>query len=685
MRFTVSVLALLFGAVVAQEVNRPVSKVINLLKDMKTALEQEQEADEGTFDKFNCWCKKNKKEKEEGIATAEQRIKDIIAFVDQAAATIERLEAEIKTLEKEIADNNASLQEAAAIRQRELDEFRKEEAELTEAITALKGAITVLSKHHTPSPAAFIDIATVLKHSMFKLGSRISADDQKALSSFLQNQNKGPGYLGSSATFRGAYAPQSGVIFGILNNMKEEFAKDLSDAQAEEAKKVEEYEALKKAKLDEIAADTAAKTEKEAQLSDTREKLATSKADSAASREALAADQKFLQDIVLKCGETESEWEERQKTRAAEMAAVAKAISVLSSDDAHDLFTRTFNPPASLLQKRVTRKVTKYQAQSVSNLIKRTAKRVGGPHQAQLLQLSNSLSSALAPFTKLLGKIDGMISGLQEEKADEIKHRDWCLAMIHENEKDTMTAEKEAKDLEAKIASLKETIETLAGEIAVLEEEVKAAQLSIQQASEDREAENDEFKASLKDAQETQKLLQSAVSVLKAYYQPALLQKSAEPTGKPLTYDGAYESTGLEAAPEGFDPYVNNEHGHGVIAMIDGIITQSATLEKELVNDEQAAQVAYEEFVKDLNTEITTKEKAITEKSDESATAKADKNKTEEDLASTQATLAELAKYSADVHYACDFTIKNFDIRQAAFQQEIEALQQAKAILKGMQ
>ena len=41
---------------------------------------------------------------------------------------------------------------------------------------------------------------------------------------------------------------------------------------------------------------------------------------------------------------TDSEWEERQKTRQLEMEACSKALAVLSSDDAHDLFTKTFNP-----------------------------------------------------------------------------------------------------------------------------------------------------------------------------------------------------------------------------------------------------------------------------------------------------------------------------------------------------
>ena len=40
---------------------------------------------------------------------------------------------------------------------------------------------------------------------------------------------------------------------------------------------------------------------------------------------------------------TDQEWEERQKARAEEVQAVSEALAILSSDDAHDTFTSTFN------------------------------------------------------------------------------------------------------------------------------------------------------------------------------------------------------------------------------------------------------------------------------------------------------------------------------------------------------
>merc|ERR1719236_94654 len=60
-------------------------------------------------------------------------------------------------------------------------------------------------------------------------------------------------------------------------------------------------------------------------------------------QETLAADTKFLANLKERCANMDSEYEERTKTRQLEIQAVSKALAFLSSDEAHDLFTRTFN------------------------------------------------------------------------------------------------------------------------------------------------------------------------------------------------------------------------------------------------------------------------------------------------------------------------------------------------------
>merc|ERR1719253_2345728 len=141
--------ALAGAALVDEEKNRPVTKVINLLKDMQATMEKEQEEDEEVYEKVACWCETNDKEKTQAIADAEARITDLTSTIEEATAQSARLNTEIKNLEAEIAKNQEALDKATALRQKELAEFNGEEKDMLQSIGALKSAVTVLSKHNS--------------------------------------------------------------------------------------------------------------------------------------------------------------------------------------------------------------------------------------------------------------------------------------------------------------------------------------------------------------------------------------------------------------------------------------------------------------------------------------------------------------------------------------------------------
>merc|ERR1719421_697322 len=137
------------GNAALNEKNRPVTKVINLLKDMQAQLQKEAEEDQEVYEKVACWCETNDKEKTAAIEEAEARITDLTASIEEKTATSSRLNTEIKNLEAEIAKNEEALAKATSIREKELAEFNAEEKDMLQSIGALKSAITVLSKHHS--------------------------------------------------------------------------------------------------------------------------------------------------------------------------------------------------------------------------------------------------------------------------------------------------------------------------------------------------------------------------------------------------------------------------------------------------------------------------------------------------------------------------------------------------------
>merc|ERR1719379_2722537 len=114
--------------------NRPVSKVINVLKDMVTQLEKEAEEDEELYEAFACWCTTNDKEKTKSIADGEQAVSDLTTAIEGFTALGAKLVAEVGTLDKEIAKNTEALESATSLRRKEAAEFMAEEKETLQTI-----------------------------------------------------------------------------------------------------------------------------------------------------------------------------------------------------------------------------------------------------------------------------------------------------------------------------------------------------------------------------------------------------------------------------------------------------------------------------------------------------------------------------------------------------------------------
>merc|ERR1719191_723281 len=633
-------------------------------------LEKEAEEDEEIYENLACWCETNDKEKTKAIADAEAHIQDLTSTIEELAATSARLSTEIKNLEKEVAENQEALDQAKAMRAKELAEFNAEEKDVLLNIQALKNAIIVLSKHNPGASLLQIsatqtqDVATMLAGIMARnavmFDGVLTPSQKRIVNAFVQSPED---YFDAEPTFKQSYAPASGQIFGILKQMKETFEANLSTSQKEELAAQKAYEELKKAKEEEIAAGQDAIDTKTEELATTDEKLAMSKQDMEDTKAGLSEDEAFLLMLKEKCQGADQEYEERQKTRAAEIEAVSKALAFLTSDDARDLFSKTFNP--ALVQKKSTASNRQSQA---SKLLAGIAKKNNNP---RLMQLAMSIK--LNAFTKVKKAIDDMIAQLLKEKQDEIKLKDFCRESFYENEMNTERKTREKEDLkkligelEIQIGELEKAIETLKMEIAEMERQMKAA-------GEDREKANKEFQLTVADQRASIKLLNAALGVLKSFYdkkaKAAAMVQASKKAGPP--------------PPPGFKEYKKNAAAGGVMGMIQSIIDDAKALEAEATRAEEESQKAYEDFVTETQASIEEKSKDIVNKSEEKAKAEEDKTQAETDKENVMLELDALSNEAADLHKTCDFVMKNFDIRQSARDEEIEGLKKAKAILSG--
>merc|ERR1719379_790939 len=457
-------------------------------------------------------------------------------------------------------------------------------------------------------------------------------------------------------------APASGEIYGILKQMKESFETNLANSQKEETQAQKDYEELKAAKETEIKAGSDLIDTKTMELAAADEKNAASKESLEDTRNVLAADTKFLANLKEQCQNIDQEYEERTKTRQLEIQATSKALAFLSSDEAHDLFTRTFN----FIQ--IHSSVSNKRRTQISKALTLASQKFQDPRLSAL-----ATQARLDAFTKVKKSIQDMVDKLIKEKQDEIKHKDFCVEELNNNERDTEMKERDKADLLAKIDDLAMTIDTLSKEIETLKADVAELQVQMKRAGEDREKQNKEFQVTVADQRATQKLLAAALNILKGFYEKAaLVQKKA--TEKQLAG---------QAPPPGFKSYEKNAASGGVMGMMRGIIDDAKAMEAEAIRGEEDSQKSYEDFVKDTNTSIEAKTKDIIAKGEMKAKAEQEKVEAETEHESVMGEIEQLMNENADLHKSCDFTLKNFELRQTARDDEIEALKQALAMFSG--
>jgi len=296
-----------------------------------------------------------------------------------------------------------------------------------------------------------------------------------------------------------------------------------------------------------------------------------------------------------------------------------------------------------------------------------------------IVSASQSSVSDDSTITKVVKLLQHMLDKSKEDGASDRKlwaeFKCYCdketeqkTASVAQATEDIAMYKSEIADYTAQNTKLsQESSELLAGMESIEEARSKAKSI--------REKENKDFQMTVADQRATQKLLNAALQILKGFYD------KKNTTFKDVTLD-QQEPAG-PPPPPGFKDYSKNKQAGGVQGMIQSIIDDAKAMENEAIVDEENAQKAYEDFIKESN--ASTEEKQL-----EATNKKAEKAKSDELLVeSTEARdaaigeLETLAEAKAALHQSCDFVMKNFELRQSARDEEIQAMQQAIAILSG--
>merc|ERR1740138_1341135 len=534
---------------------------------------------------------------------------------------------------------------------------------------ALREALGLRGDEALPTKFAEKQLATRAKE--------LGADSKAGL--FLQSS------AGKLLPTAGSYSPQSDTIFGILTQMKDEFEANLSQEQKEEMKAIEDYEALKEAKTEQIAAGKETLDLMEGEHSANIKALSDAKEDLQLTTDQRSEDVEYLRNLRLTCQDLDNQWEKRSKMRAEETKAVAEALAIIASDDNREHLMNTI----SFLQESREAVQLRRRRQGAAGILRKAAgdldvetddllaawhgragaKSSGAGKSPQARLSTLAVTVEIDSFKEVKQIMDKMMVDLKTEMSEEVTFKAYCLEEIKNNEKMNYTKTVEKEDLEAKIESLEEAIAKYNKEIEEAKSKIVSNEKAMKSASQTREAENKEFQSVVADQRAAQTILKKVLAALKSFYdKKALLQQQ----------QGASQTP-----PAQFNKYSKNAGSVSVMGLIEQIVGDSVALEKESIAAETQAQADYEKFAKDTTTENKALGELVVFKTKAVASAKVEKADTEATHEATVDELESLAQANADLHSECDFTLKNFDIRQRARLQEIEAIQKAKAFLSG--
>jgi len=425
-------------------------------------------------------------------------------------------------------------------------------------------------------------------------------------------------------------------------------------------------------------------------------------------RRGLPRTKKFLANLADMCEKKKGEWEARVKTRAEELVALADTIKVLNDDDALELFKKTLGSGASSFMQ------VSVSAASARNAAAAKLQSVARSARMDLLLLA--LRGKKIGFDKVIGMIDEMVAALKKEQADDDDKKEYCGAQFDSTDDKKKALTKTISDEAAAVEEAKQAIATLKDEIAALDAGIKALDKDVSDATDNRKAENEDFKALIASNSAAVELLAFAKNRLNKFYNPKLykappkVELSAEDrivvnnggTLAPAPAAGGIAGTGITVLsqvsahgrdankvappppPETFGAYKKQSEGNsGVLAMIDLLVQD---LEKEMTEaktEEKDAQADYEQMMKDSAAKRTADARTMSEKAKTKADVEADLEAHTSAHAAASNELKATLEYDAQLHAECDWLLQYFDVRKEARASEIDALGNAKAVLSG--
>jgi len=506
-------------AAVANNAN-PISKVIELLSALEAKIMKDGENEAKAYKDYFEWCDDAAKEKGFLLKTATADKEKLESVIGKAKSDIEEASEKISSLSATISEDEADLKAATAIREKEQKSFVGEESELMSASDMLGRAITIIEREMKGSALiqTQVDIQNlngwVQALKTLLDATSISTSDKKDLVAFVQSQHTEEDAMDEmGAPDPAAYKSKSGGIVDVLTDMKEKADEELAGLRKQEKTDQHNFDLLKLAINDAVAAANHNLDENKATKAEAEETLAAAEGELAATNKLLAEGQAALDLVHDDCMEKASDHEITVKGRAEELAALAKAKKIIQQ-----MTAGAVKQSYSFLQTSLSTRADLANLEVV-NLVKKLARE---QHSTALAQLASRINAVIRygansgddPFAKVKGLITDMIAKLMKEAQAEASEKAYCDEEMAKTKAKKEELTDDIEKLTSKIDSDSSASERLKGEVKDLQKAL--AELADSQAEMDkvREETHAAFVTAKEDLEQGIEGVQGALEVL---------------------------------------------------------------------------------------------------------------------------------------------------------------------------
>lgn len=669
-------------------------KVIAMLQNMAAKAKTEKQNEEVAFSKFNQWCKDTSASLKNGISEGASAIESLTAEIGKLSSDVTGLGGSIAGLQADVEQATADSKSSTEQRAKDNEAFLAESKDYSESVDALDRAIAVMQKENYDRPASAA--------ALLQLSDEPNMPEKvRSIVAAFMGMGQEPGTaeeLAYDAPEANAYEYQSTSIIDLLKKLSDQFRSKLGDSQKEEQNSVHAFNMVIEDLKDSIENSKKAISEQSIEKKRKEETIAMNQKELAVTETTKAEDEKVLAEMTAECTEKKDSFDEKQQTRAEEIQAIEKATEVLSSPEVaantakYMTLAQSSKKGVALLQSHGgsaggTAVETEGIHKKIRDFLEGEGQRLHSKNLALLAQ-----KMAADPFAKVKSMIDGMITRLLEEANADADHEGFCDT---EMGKSKITRNKLQEDIDSLAAAVDEgkaTIAQLAESITTSDQELAELQKAISEATEMRSAEKATNAETVKDAKQAQAAVQAATAVLNEYYSKALTSTALlqTPTMGSDEWDSlanpAFKGTIDKGHKEGMqtfgETYSGNQEGAaGVMALLEVVLSDFATLEADTLSSEASAQKGFEDFMTESKKTKATKNRQVEMNAADKSKAEANVVSDTADMKATQDQLLAADRYYEKLVPQCIDQGMTFEERTAARQAEITSLKEALTIL----